>query len=274
MLIFSFLFGLAVGSFLNAAVFRVRWPSQGSLVRGRSHCPRCHTTLPWYDLIPLVSFAILGRRCRFCRKPISWQYPLVELATALLFTLALYFPATIELTSLTSLTSLFIRWFSISVLLFLFVFDLKYGLLPDHVTIPAIIIVFLGAVTTRSLGSPSGSLGMTVWDYSFSLLGAVMLGALFFAFQYFLSRGHWVGGGDIRMGALVGAIAGWPGVLVALGLSYLIGAVAAILLILAGKKKLRGDSLPMGPFLALGALTVIFFGDRIVEAVLYPYKFL
>ncbi len=167
-----------------------------------------------------------------------------------------------------------LSWFSISALVFLFVFDLRYGLLPDRVTIPATMIVFFGAGIARSLGSPSGSLWMTIWGSFFSLLGAIAFGAAFFATQYFLSRGRWVGGGDIRMGALVGAIAGWPGVLVALGLSYLVGAATAIILVATGKKKLRGDTLPMGPFLAIGALVTMFWGDRIVEAVLYPYRIL
>lgn len=267
---FSFLLGLTVGSFLNAAVFRIRFPHQGSLVRERSHCPRCHTTLPWYDLIPLVSFLWLWRRCRFCHKPISWQYPAVEFATALLFAFALHYPSPIGLTLPISLSSLIllIRWFSISVLLFLFVFDLRYGLLPDKVTIPATVIVFV----SWSVGQFFSSGFSPAWFLTYA--SAVAVGAAFFALQYFLSRGAWVGGGDIRMGALVGAITGWPGVLLAFVASYFIGAATAIILVASGKKKLRGDTLPMGPFLAIGALVTMFFGDRIVEAVLYPYRFL
>ncbi len=276
--------GLVVGSFINAAVFRIRWPHEGSLVTERSHCPRCHTTLPWYDLIPLLSFFWLRRRCRFCHESISWQYPTVELATGALFAFAAFHQSLADNYSatggsafggqllITSYLQLLITWFSIATLIFLFVFDLRFGLLPDNVTIPATIIIIISRVL---LSFTNNQLPFTVYRLLFTnVLLPVFVGAAFFALQYILSHGRWVGGGDIRMGALMGAIVGWPGILVSLGCSYVIGSVIALILIALGKKHFKGDTIPMGPFLAVGTLAVLFFGDRIMEVLLYPYLYL
>jgi len=280
--------GLVVGSFINAAVFRIRWPHEGSLVTERSHCPRCHTTLPWYDLIPLLSFFWLRRRCRFCHESISWQYPTVELATGALFAFAAFHQSLADNYSatggsafggqllITSYLQLLITWFSIATLVFLFVFDLRFGLLPDKVTIPSTIIIGISRIFLHSASNQSSinNYELPITNYLTSTLLAIGVGAAFFALQYILSHGRWVGGGDIRMGALMGAIVGWPGILVSLGCSYVIGSMIALMLIARGKKHFKGDTIPMGPFLAVGTLAVLFFGDRIMEVLLYPYLYL
>jgi len=135
MLFFVFLFGLVVGSFLNALIYRLE--NGDSVLRGRSYCPHCKHTLTWYDLIPLASFAILGGRCRYCKQRISLQYPLVELATAILFLVIFK-----EFSSFFIFQTLYL-WTVASLLIVLFVYDLRHYILPDKILLPAIGIVFL-----------------------------------------------------------------------------------------------------------------------------------
>ena len=171
MIIAIFIFGLIIGSFLNALIWRL-WSGK-SIMAASSECPICHHELSWSDLVPVVSFFVLGRKCRYCRKPISWQYPAVELATALGFVLVarnFQFPI-----------SNFQFWMQIifaSILIVIFVYDLKHYLILDK-------IVFPGAVI---------ALGYQVYrgDWVNALLGAAGLSG-FFGLLYFVSRGRWSG---------------------------------------------------------------------------------
>lgn len=279
MSILIFIFGLAIGSFLNAYIWRLhessdrgrtsavrprrttRGPTSSTSVwRGRSMCPKCKKTLQWFELIPLLSFIIQGGRCRGCKQKIDWQYPLVELATGILFLAA--FQA----------TSSPMHWYFIAVLIILFVYDLRYGLIPDKVVLPAIVValfynvipsVIEGSHTLqvmRFLHSPRGSVEMTVWG----VLLATLIGAGFFAIQHYLSRGRWVGAGDIRFGALMGAMLGWPQILVGLLVSYIVGGVVAAGLLLMGQKKF-GQTVPMGTFLAIGTIVTLLWGRQLLK---------
>ncbi len=250
---FSFLsaiFGLCVGSFLNALIFRLR---QGrSVWRGRSQCPACRATLRWFELIPVASFVIQTGRCRRCRVKISWQYPLVELTTAILFILGLqqYPISNIQYLFI----NLLIYWFIVSVLIVLFVYDLRYGELPDKITLPAILILLIYQIWRYWI------LDIGYWI----LVMALLVGGGFFALQYFLSRGKWIGGGDIRLGVLMGVILGWPKILVALFLAYVGGAIISVFLLLLKKKTLK-SAVPFGVFLIPATFAAMFWGQRIVE---------
>src|SRR3989338_1567863 len=234
-----FLLGLAVGSFLNVVIFRLKLGK--SFLFGRSFCPQCKKPIAWHDNIPLLSFALLGGRSRQCRKPISLEHPLVELSAGLIF-LFLYwhFGLTFRFWASAILTA---------VLLVIFVYDLKYRQIPDEVALPAMIFAFFAGLYLK----------LGFWN----LILAAVLGAGFFGSQYLISRGRWVGDGDIRLGALMGLMLGWQYLLVALFLAYLIGAGVSLVL-LARKKKAMSSEIPFGPFLAAGTFIALIYGRPIL----------
>lgn len=221
---FYFLLGLCVGSFLNVVINRLE--TKESIFFGRSHCPKCKTVLKWYDLIPLASFFLLRGRCRKCRKKISWQYPLVELATGLLFLL--------------SRNPLYL--IIVSFLIVIFVYDLKHYIIPDSIVYPAIIIGFFYA--------------------PFSVYSLV--GAAFFLLIVLGSRGKWMGLGDVKLAVLMGFVLGWPMIVPALLLSFVLGAAVGVVLILMKKKELKSE-IPFGPFLCLATLVMMLYGPQIVN---------
>lgn len=253
MLVLSALLGLIFGSALTAMISRQAKGERWS--KGRSHCPKCRHTLAVWDLVPVLSYAFLHGKCRYCRGIIGMSYPALELATAGLFVVA----AGVRLgpamlggmeVFLTPNGMLLLRdWLAIVVLVQIFTYDLWFGYILDQVTLPAI-AVFL------------------VWNFALGMTPlAMLLGALvgggFFLAQYVVSGGTWIGGGDIRLGALMGVLLGWPLVLVALFLAYLSGgAVGAVLL--ASKRKSVGSQIPFGTFLSAATIIVLFWGEPLL----------
>lgn len=236
-LFFTFLLGLCVGSFLNAIIFRVH--EGESALRGRSKCMKCEEPLSPLDLIPVLSFFLLRGQCRHCKASIDWQYPLVEFATGLLFLIAFVFSPTILL--------LVRNFFFLSFLIIIFVYDFRHMLILDEFTIPAMIIatilnLWLGVVPVMSM-----------------LSGATLLSG-FFYLQFVLSKGAWIGGGDIRLGALMGLMLGFEQAAVALFIAYLFGALFGIVL-LALKKANRKTPIPFGAFLTFATVVMLFLGD-------------
>lgn len=239
--VFIFLFGLAIGSFLNVVVLRLE--KEENIVSKRSYCPNCQTQLKWYELIPVLSFIIQNGRCRTCSQKISWQYPLVELATGLLFFLTYsYF---------SNQNWLVISYwlFVISSLIVVFVYDFKYYLIPDKVVYPAILVALVSVVFTH---------------LNFLQLGLSMIGAVLFFSLVIVSRETWMGMGDVKLAVLMGFVLGWPNILVALFTAFISGALSGLLLISLGKKSLKSQ-LPFGPFLVLGTFVAIFYGNQIVN---------
>lgn len=238
--IFIFIFGLIVGSFLNAYIYRLS--VNKSVSQGRSFCPHCHQTLAARDLVPVVSFVMLRGRCRYCHGAISWQYPLVELTTALAWLgLYLYFGFTL-------LTVVYALWTAI--LIVIFVYDLLHQLILDRVTIPAGFVIFISAYVTER-------------TFDNLIIGALVGGGFFFL-QYTLTSGRWVGGGDIRFGVLMGLMLGWPGVLFAIGLAYMVGALVGTVLVGLRKKKLS-SAVPFGTFLAVATYVSFFIADSLLD---------
>jgi len=236
--------GLAIGSFVNASVYRLA--NKQDIVKDRSKCTKCLAVLKWNDLIPIYSYLSLRGKCRYCSKPFSLQYLLVELGCGILFLIT----SILWLQAGSGVLVLVRDLLSIAVLLFLFVFDLRYYLLPDIVTLPSIGVFF----------------GINLYlGYSVQhLLLAIIVGGGFFALQFLISKGKWIGGGDIRFGALMGALLSWPGVLVALFLSYIIGSFISIGLVLFGKKGF-GSKVPFGTFLAIGTVITLWWGRPILN---------
>ena len=242
-----FIFGLIIGSFLNVVVLRLKANEQ--FTRGRSRCPHCRHFLGFWDLLPVVSFIFLLGKCRYCHKPIAWQYPLVELAAALVFVVGFfhYFPVSYQAAALPAYLAYLVF---VCFLIIIFVYDLKYYLILDSVTLSGFILALLFNLW---LGRPLGNL----------LLASIII-AGFFALQFIFSKGKWIGGGDIKLGLVIGAMLGWPMALTALILAYLLGSVVGLILI-AAKKKGWQSEMPFGTFLALTTWAVLLWGDSIVN---------
>ncbi len=235
-----FLVGLCVGSFLNILLHRTH---QSTSLIARSRCASCQTKLRILDLIPVVSFLRLKGRCRHCGSPISVQYPVVEFVTGVLF--LVFSVRDGGMPPLYLLRDLFF----VLTLIIIFVYDLKHYLILDRFTVPAILIAF----------------GVNLWLGSspFELLLAMAVLVAFFVLQFKSSHGTWVGAGDIRMGALMGAILSWPLCLVALFISYGLGAVMGIALIHSSKASGK-TQVPFGTFLSVGTLITMLFGPQIL----------
>lgn len=254
-----FICGLVAGSFLNVVIIRLH--SGEKIGLSRSHCPYCHKKLQWLDLLPLLSFAVLWGRCRYCRQKISWQYPLVELSGGLLFLIVTYnLVDWLSPALLLGNIGLFWLWFRNIVfgliLLIIFIYDLRWYLILDKVTLPAMAIAIVVNLVL-------GWLAWSMVNWSAMFLGAA-IGFGWFAGQFFLSRGKWVGGGDIRMGVLMGLMLGWPMVILALFLAYSAGAIVGLILIYSGKKN-RKSQLPFGTFLAVATFIALLWGEVIVN---------
>lgn len=238
--------GLAIGSFLNVVISRLRSGDEG--LGGRSRCPRCHAVLRPSELVPLVSFLALRGRCRSCRLPISWQYPLVEASTMLLFLIAFGLHGGVSGLLGGNALALARDLVFVSALTVVFVVDLLDMTVFDAVTLPAAAAAFL--------------FNLALGRGAIELLAAAGAGAGFFLLQYAISKGRWIGGGDIRIGAMMGAMLGFPGVLAALFIAYVLGAAAAVVL-LAARKASWSSQLAFGTFLSAAAAIVLFVGDRL-----------
>ncbi len=239
-LIVAFITGSIVGSFFNVVIHRL--PKNESILKPRSHCPNCNTTLKWLDLIPILSFLLLKGKCRYCSKPISVKYPLVELVTALTFTFV-FLKFGFSLSALKFLVFL-------SLLIPVGFIDLFEGVVPDHITFPGIALGFLFSLATG-------------WQ---SLLNS-LIGAAFMAAAFLLiilaSRGG-MGQGDVTLGAMIGAFLGWQFSIAAFVIAFVVGAVFGILAMIFFKKKGK-DAIPFGPYLVIASYAMVFFGYKILE---------
>lgn len=248
--VFLFVLGLQLGSFINAFNHRL-WARQ-SICRGRSRCPHCQHELGWLDLFPVFSFLFLKGRCRYCRKPIGWHYPVVEfLAGCLLVLIGMF--STWPWAVFYSLVFL--------ILLAVSAYDWHHFLIPDRLLLVVLVtsVLFLagqGYVEGNWLteGEPSLLSGLV----------AGSVGFLFFYALHALTRGRGMGFGDVKLAFILGMIVGWPGIILSVFLSFVIGAIISLLLIGIGWKKMK-DVVPFGPFLVLGALITVLWGQAIIN---------
>jgi leader peptidase (prepilin peptidase)/N-methyltransferase len=236
--------GLAVGSFLNVCIHRV--PRKESIVSPGSRCASCGYALRWFDNVPLLSYALLRGKCRKCGAGISIRYPIVELVTSLIF-LAHYMALGPDIL-------LVPRLLFACALIVLFAIDLEHHLLPNVITLPGILVGF-----AFSLLVPPGPLSSAIGI----LLGGGVLWLIGEAY-YRYSGQEGMGGGDVKMLAMIGAFLGWELTLVTLVLSSVLGSVTGVAVLASG----RGDmkyALPYGTFLALGALVASLAGADILN---------
>ncbi len=244
--LFVFAFGLFIGSFLNCVIYRLE--KKKSFIRGRSFCPKCKHTLAYYDLIPILSFIVLKAKCRYCHKKISFQYLLVELATGFLFLLAFIF-------SSPDLGFMIYEWIIFSFLVLIFVFDLKHYIIPDKVVYPAIVVAILFIILNLYIVNHKSIIGP---------LAAGLSASAFFLLIWLVSRGKWMGFGDVKLAFLMGLFLGWPNILVGLFLAFLMGSIVGLILIALKKKKMKSE-VPFGPFLVLGTFVGLFWGEKIIH---------
>ena len=239
MLGFVVLLGLVIGSFLNVVIARL--PEGKSVWRPGSACPGCATPISWFDNIPVVSFLALRGRCRTCGMAISWQYPLVEATTGVAFGLAfLRFGPTPDFAAAAALLAALIAITAI---------DLAHQIIPDVITLPGILVGGLASLTSTRV------------DWIDSLIGIGVGGGLFLII-ILASRGG-MGGGDMKLGAMLGAFLGWKIGLLAILLGVLAGGAVALCLLFAGRKG-RKEAIPFGPFLALGGAVTMLWGERLL----------
>ncbi len=247
-----FIFGLIVGSFLNAVIFRLH--SKESFLKGRSHCPHCNHVLGPSDLIPVISFLVLRGRCRYCKKKISVQYPIIEIFTGAVF-------AWLAVSGGEPISLLLVRNFIFaSILIIIAVYDWKHYIILDRVIFPSMVVcLFLNIALDLTMGYNLWSLhSMTVGG----LVSALILSG-FFLFQFMVSRGTWIGFGDVKFGVLLGLILGWPNALAGLFFAYILGALFGLVLIALNRKQMS-SKLPFGTFLAFSAIIIMIWGSEIV----------
>jgi leader peptidase (prepilin peptidase)/N-methyltransferase len=250
---YAFASGAVIGSFLNVVIHR--YPREESLVFPPSHCPNCNTNIRWFDNIPILSYLILGARCRSCKVPISPRYPLIELANAL-FYLAIF--------QRTGVSVIFIPLAAIvSMTIVLIFIDLEIQILPDVIDVPGVFIAILIAWLGAEL-APDLVLAPTLIDsVAGALLGAAILTAIILAY-WLVRRREGMGWGDVKMLAMIGALLGWEAVPAVLLLASISGAVVAVPLALRSKERFQ-LAIPFGVFLGLATLVVLFFGHTLFE---------
>lgn len=251
-LAFLFILGAAVGSFTSVVIYRLHSRKKG-IFRGHSACTNCERELKLLDLIPIVSYLTLRGKCRYCSKEISYMYPLLELVSGSLFALLFlkfpFFNNALQLSE-TQFWLYMLYAFYTFVLIFTFFFDLHYLKVSDEILLPAILI---GLIAT--LGTPAT-------PHFLDAIFGMALAIAFFGLQILISRGTWIGLGDLRIGAFMGVILGFKLLIVALVLSYLIGSIVAIF-VAVRKQKLRGVKIPFAPLLVTGTFVTMFFGEQI-----------
>jgi len=244
---FVFVCGLLLGSFLNSWIWRTR---ENIRVVGKafSMCVHCHRTLKWYEKFPLLSYLFLRGKCRTCKRPIPAQYFWVELMSAVLLTLvAYYYINTVSFSEWQLLRDVFFLTF----LIVIFVYDALYGLILSRIVWPGAMIGFV--------------VNVCYLNYSpMNLILGGIVGGGFFAAQYLASRGRWIGGGDVRLGIMMGVWLGWPLVLVAILLAYVSGAICGVGLLLS-KKASRTTAIPFGIFLAVATFFTLYHGQTVLN---------
>lgn len=245
----SFIFGALIGSFLNVCILRL--PREESIITPSSHCPNCKTPIKFYDNIPLISFVQLRGKCRHCKQPISIQYPLVEGITALssLLLFMRYGP---------SLSYLFYFAF-VAALIVITAIDLYHQIIPDVISLPGIGVGLIASLILPQITFFNSLIGVLLGGGSLFIVGTL--------YQWFFKR-EGMGGGDVKLLAMIGAFLGWKAVILTILLSSLIGSITGIFIMVLKGKDFK-YAIPFGPFLSLGAFISLFYGEEIIRWYLY-----
>jgi leader peptidase (prepilin peptidase)/N-methyltransferase len=258
--VFTFIFGAVVGSFLNVCISRI--PNGDSIIRPPSHCPKCKTTIAFYCNIPLLSYLFLRGRCRACGERISFRYFAVELLMASL-AVALFYQFGFGL-------AFILGFVFIAALIVISFIDLDVRIVPDVISLPGIVVgLLLSIIGHYLLRDPLGIVPTPLGALLGVLLGGGFLLAVAWAYERFTGV-EGMGGGDIKLLAMIGAFLGWPAIPLTIFLSSLGGSVIGVGFMLA-KGVDRRFALPFAPFLCLGAVVYLFFGRDIIDFYFSPY---
>lgn len=245
----AFIFGACVGSFLNVCISRI--PASESIIRPASKCPACHHPIRFYDNIPILSYLWLRGKCRNCGQLIPLRYLLVEGLTGIMAALILvYFGPTINALIYFSL---------ICALIIVIYIDLDHQIIPDIISLPGILIGFLASFILDAL------------SYMDSIIGIVLGGGILFTIAcgyYLITRKEGMGGGDIKLLAMIGAFLGWQGVFFTIFIASVTGTLAGLFFMIFARKNLN-FALPFGPFLSIGAITYLFLGPQLIAWYFY-----
>lgn len=254
-LVVLLVFGLALGSFVNAFVYRFH--EGKNWVSDRSECVNCHHKLNFFDLIPVLSYLFLRGQCHYCHKKISTQYPLVEIVTAVLFVLSyIYWPSKIHGTELV----IFVDWLIILVgLITLAIYDIKWMILPNKIILFYSFFVLVYVII--NILFVQGIYLATILGYIY----AIIVSSGLFYLLFTVSKGKWIGGGDVKLGLMLGLIAGtFEKAILLIFLSSLIGSVLSIILVGLGKLNIK-KTIPYGPFLISAIYIIVLWGEKIVH---------
>lgn len=248
-----FLIGLVFGSFLNVLIWRLDDEKAPKFWQGRSLCPKCKHSLAWYDNIPLVSYLLLGGKCRHCKKKISLQYPIVELTTAV---------STVIVGLLTLNNFSFFEFLGILIITYAFIViffaDWIYGLIPDEMEIVIVILTALLIVSTTETSLIATKMGQNF------LVGVVSLLAFFLVVVATKFRG--MGLGDVKLAFVIGFLLGWRGALVSFWMCFILGGLFAISLLVLKRRKFR-DTIALGPFMVIGTLIAVLWENQILRLI-------
>jgi prepilin signal peptidase PulO-like enzyme (type II secretory pathway) len=257
-----FVIGMIIGSFLNCVIWRSY--CNESAAKGRSYCPKCRHQLAWFDLIPVLSFIFLKGRCRYCNDKISWQYPIVEITMGVFFVVAaeIFSPGIFwGIFSFYNLVRLAAYWIVLSSLMVIFVTDIRWYFIPDGAIVTGILAVLV--LRVLDFGQIYYLLHRFDWEMIAGPLSAGFFVFLFFLSIFLVSRGAWMGFGDVKYSFLMGFLLGPADSLVGLFLSFFLGAILGLTLVLNKKKKISSE-IPFGPFLVTGTLMAMFFSTPII----------
>ncbi|MFO7962391.1 MAG: prepilin peptidase [Desulfobacterales bacterium] len=238
-----FVFGLMIGSFLNVCIHRL--PESLSIVYPGSRCLRCGHSIKFYDNIPVLSYLILRGKCRNCASPISIRYPLVELMSALI-AVAVFLKYGLTLESL-------IYYIWMAALLVVTFIDIDHQIIPDVITLPGVVFFFSASFFLSGVTWKESILGI--------LLGGCSLYAVAWLYELLMKK-EGMGGGDIKLLAMMGAAIGWKGVLFTIFASSLIGSIVGVIIMAFSEKDLK-LAIPFGPFLSIGGILFVFFGHEL-----------
>lgn len=247
-----FMFGMCIGSFLNVCIYRL--PSSMSIIKpSRSFCPQCKSAIKFYDNIPVFSYIWLKGRCRNCKASISLRYPLVELITGIL-AIAILFLFGLTLEGL-------VYFIFISSLLVITFIDIDHKIIPDIITLPGIPIGLLASFVLPAMTFISSLVGLLVGG------GSLLLVAWVYSL---ITHKEGMGGGDIKLLGMIGAFLGWKGVIFTIFAASLTGTLVGIIVMLQKGKNLK-FAIPFGPFLSIGAMSYVFFGERVMYWYLHSF---
>lgn len=240
----AFLVGLCVGSFLNVCIYRI--PANVSIVHPGSRCPHCQTMIPFYDNIPIISYLLLMGRCRSCGTRIAARYPFIELLTGL-FAVACS-------TAFGPTWHALVVFAFIATLIVVTFIDLDHRIIPDVISLPGIPLFFLASLAVPGTSWQSSAIGI--------LAGGGSLFAVAWGYQLVTGR-EGMGGGDIKLLAMIGAVVGWRGILFTLFAASAIGTLVGIVAMVHAREGMR-LAIPFGPFLSAGAIIYLFFGGPLI----------